>query len=182
MTPERFASLWRSLEPIGRDPSTDGYLRYAWSEADLACREWFVEEALDRSLTVETDRNGNLWAWWGASDAGDAVVTGSHFDSVPHGGGYDGPLGIVSGFLALDLLRERGASPLRPIGVAAFVEVDPRKIGQRIHGTRVVDVASAAAFAGELHLAAVGRPGARARIRSAARRLGLEGERLVAVA
>jgi glycosyltransferase involved in cell wall biosynthesis len=73
-------------------------------------------------------------------------------------------------------LRRRGH------GVAAFVEVDPRKIGQRIHGTRVVDVAGAAAFASELHLAAVGRPGARARIRAAARRLGLGDERLVAVA
>jgi len=68
-------------------------------------------------------------------------------------------------------------------GVAAFVEVDPRKIGQRIHGAKVVDVAGAAAFGGHLHLAAVGRPGARARIRAAARELGLrEGDDLVAVA
>lgn len=67
--------------------------------------------------------------------------------------------------------------------VAAFVEVDRRKIGQRIHGARVVDVAGAAAFAGRLHLAAVGRPGARARIRAAARELGLrEGDDLIAVA
>jgi glycosyltransferase involved in cell wall biosynthesis len=67
--------------------------------------------------------------------------------------------------------------------VAAFVEVDRRKIGQRIHGASVVDVAGAAAFARELHLAAVGRPEARARIRGAARELGLrEGEGLVAVA
>jgi glycosyltransferase involved in cell wall biosynthesis len=73
-------------------------------------------------------------------------------------------------------LRSRGH------GVAAFVEVDPRKIGQRIHGTRVVDVTGAAAFASELHLAAVGRPGARGRIRAAARQLGLRDEGLVAVA
>jgi glycosyltransferase involved in cell wall biosynthesis len=67
--------------------------------------------------------------------------------------------------------------------VAAFVEVDPRKIGLRIHGARVVGVAAAASFGGCLHLAAVGRPGARARIRAAARRLGLrEGDDLVAVA
>ena len=74
-------------------------------------------------------------------------------------------------------LQARGHS------VAAFVEVDRRKIGLRIHGARVVDVATAASLAGDLHLAAVGRPGARARIRAAARRLGLrEGEDLVAVA
>jgi len=67
--------------------------------------------------------------------------------------------------------------------VSAFVEVDRRKIGQRIHGARVVDVAGASAFRDHLHLAAVGRPGARARIRAAARELGLrEGDGLIAVA
>jgi glycosyltransferase involved in cell wall biosynthesis len=74
-------------------------------------------------------------------------------------------------------LRARGHD------VAAFVEVDPRKIGQRIHAARVVDVAGAAAFADHLHLAAVGRAGARARIRAAGRELGLrEGRELIAVA
>jgi N-carbamoyl-L-amino-acid hydrolase len=66
---ERFAALWRSLAPIGRDATSGGYLRYSWSEAELACREWFVEEALDRALTVEPDGNGNLWAWWGDPSA-----------------------------------------------------------------------------------------------------------------
>jgi glycosyltransferase involved in cell wall biosynthesis len=66
--------------------------------------------------------------------------------------------------------------------VAAFVEVDPRKIGQRIHGAPVVDVA-AAARAGALHLAAVGDGGARERIRTEAARLGVaDGRDLVAVA
>ena len=52
---------------------------------------------------VEQDRNGNLFAWWGGEPwVPGAVLTGSHFDSVPHGGGYDGPLGIVSAFLAID--------------------------------------------------------------------------------
>jgi hypothetical protein len=57
--------------------------------------------------------------------------------------------------------------------VAAFVEVDPRKIGQRIHGAPVVGIAAAASCAGALHLAAVGDGAARARIRHEASRLGL---------
>ena len=66
--------------------------------------------------------------------------------------------------------------------VAAFVEVDPRKIGQRIHGAPVVAVAEAAR-PGALHLAAVGDRGARERIRVEAARLGLaDGRDLVAVA
>ena len=45
--------------------------------------------------TVEADNNGNLWAWWGDTRE-NAVVTGSHLDSVPNGGGYDGALGAMS--------------------------------------------------------------------------------------
>jgi uncharacterized protein YbjT (DUF2867 family) len=66
--------------------------------------------------------------------------------------------------------------------VTAFVEVDPAKIGQRIHGAPVVGVEAAAELRGSLHLAAVGQPGARARIRAEASRLGLPPESLVAVA
>ena len=138
MTVQRFVSLWRSLAPIGRDESTGGYLRYAWTDADFACREWFTEEALDRELTVDEDRNGNLWAWWGDPAAGDAVVTGSHFDSVPYGGAYDGPLGIVSGLLAIDLLRERGIRPSRPIGVVAFAEEEGSRFGIACLGSRLL--------------------------------------------
>jgi glycosyltransferase involved in cell wall biosynthesis len=65
----------------------------------------------------------------------------------------------------------------------AFVEVDPRKVGERIHGARVVTVHEADALSGALHLAAVGQKGARARIRAVAGRLGLvEGADIVAVA
>jgi glycosyltransferase involved in cell wall biosynthesis len=67
--------------------------------------------------------------------------------------------------------------------VAAFVEVNPRKIGGSIHGSPVVSLAAAVAFRGALHLAAVGQAGGRARIREEARRRGLrEGRDLLAVA
>lgn len=70
----------------------------------------------------------------------------------------------------------------RGVRVRAFVEVDPRKLGQRIHGAPVVDVASGSALGGAVHLAAVGQRGARERIRSEARKHGLADAALVAVA
>jgi hypothetical protein len=67
--------------------------------------------------------------------------------------------------------------------VRAFVEVNPRKLGARLHGAPVVGVDGAGALRGPLHLAAVGQPGARERIRAEAARLGLvEGADFVAVA
>lgn len=140
---DTFRALWDTLLPIGRAPGAGaGWLRYAWSEADLACRAWFTEQATARGLTVETDRNGNLYGWLGDPAAGavdgKAVVTGSHFDSVPHGGAYDGPLGIVSGLLALDLLAQRGAVPRRPVAVAAFTEEEGSRFGVACLGTRLL--------------------------------------------
>ena len=74
-------------------------------------------------------------------------------------------------------LRARGQR------LVAFVEVDPRKLGERIHGAPVVPVAAAAERRGALHLAAVGQPGARERIRAEAARIGLRDEQdLIAVA
>jgi N-carbamoyl-L-amino-acid hydrolase len=66
------------------------------------------------------------------------VLTGSHFDSVPHGGGYDGPLGIVSGLLAVDRLRAAGHSPARPLAVVAFVEEEGGRFGVPCLGSRLL--------------------------------------------
>ncbi|GAA2523524.1 allantoate amidohydrolase [Pilimelia columellifera] len=138
--PEQFRLLWDQLAPIGRD-ADGGYLRYAWSDAERACRGWFEAQAATRGMVVTEDGNGNLFAWWdppGGAATASAVVTGSHFDSVPHGGAYDGPLGIVCAFLAVDLLRERGVAPARPVVVAAFVEEEGGRFGLPCLGSRLL--------------------------------------------
>ena len=139
--------LWQELLPLGRDSTTGGYRRYTFTEADSACRDWFYKAAEERFLRVECDRVGNLWAWWDAGDAQGAIVAGSHLDSVPDGGAFDGPLGVVSAFLAIDRLRERGFQPVRPIGVAAFIEEEGARFGLACLGSKlltgVVDADSA---------------------------------------
>jgi N-carbamoyl-L-amino-acid hydrolase len=126
-----FAALWEPLLPVGRDAGTGGYRRFSWTPADLECRRWFFDNAAKRALRADTDRNGNLWAWWDppAEGAGGAVVTGSHLDSVPDGGAYDGPLGVVSAFAAIDELKDAGCVPVRPVGVAAFCEEEGARFG-----------------------------------------------------
>jgi N-carbamoyl-L-amino-acid hydrolase len=132
-----FAGLWEALLPVGRTPA--GYRRYSWTPADLACRAWFSEAAGARNLPVETDRNGNLWAWWRGRDSGaPAVAVGSHLDSVPDGGAFDGPLGVASAFAAIDLLRERGFEPARPIAVTAFTEEEGARFGVACLGSRLL--------------------------------------------
>jgi beta-ureidopropionase / N-carbamoyl-L-amino-acid hydrolase len=135
-----FARLWDSLAPLGRDPSTGGYRRSAWTAEDQQCRAWFRQAAAERGLRVYADRNSNVWAWWdqpGGGTAG-AVVAGSHLDSVPDGGAFDGPLGVVSAFAAIDLLRARGFVPARPIAVAAFCEEEGARFGVACLGSRLL--------------------------------------------
>jgi N-carbamoyl-L-amino-acid hydrolase len=139
--------MWRDLRPIGRNAATRGYRRYAWTGADADCRAWFRAQAQSRGLTYETDRNGNQWAWLGDPAAGDAVVTGSHLDSVPDGGAFDGPLGIVSSFAALDELRTRAARRTRPIAIVNFGDEEGARFGLACVGSRLVSGALGAAQA-----------------------------------
>ncbi|MER5604537.1 allantoate amidohydrolase [Micromonospora tulbaghiae] len=135
---KRFRALWDEIAPVGRDAGSGGYLRYALTEPERTLRAWFREQADRRGMPVSQDGNGNLFAWWGDPAAGDAVLTGSHFDSVPHGGAYDGPLGIVSAFLAVDELRAAGVTPDRPVVVAAFVEEEGARFGVPCLGSRLL--------------------------------------------
>ena len=146
-----FAELWEALLPLGRDAATGGYRRYSFTKADMACREWFASAAAQRGMRASTDRNGNLWAWWDAPGAtGPAVLTGSHLDSVPDGGAFDGPLGVVSAFAAIDQLRAQGFAPARRVAVAAFCEEEGGRFGLACLGSRLLTGATAPAAAREL--------------------------------
>ena len=143
---DEFDRMWADLAPIGRDGSTGGYRRFAWTAEDHALREWFAAECARRGLDSTEDRAGNQWAWWGDPDAapGRGLVLGSHLDSVPGGGGYDGPLGVVSALAALDALRETGHVPSRPIGVVNFADEEGARFGVACAGSRIITGALAA--------------------------------------
>ncbi|MDR7278994.1 allantoate amidohydrolase [Catenuloplanes atrovinosus] len=133
-----FTDLWRELADVGGSPE-QGYVRFAWTPAEWELRSWFRAQARYRDLAFEVDGNTTMWATWNPGGAaGPAVVTGSHLDSVPHGGGYDGPLGVVSAFLAVDLLRRRGVTPARPIRIAAFAEEEGSRFGVACLGSRLM--------------------------------------------
>lgn len=133
--------LWADLADladVGRDARTGGYRRFAWTATDHTLREWFAGEAASRGLDLVEDRAGNQWAWWGDPDTTPGVVTGSHLDSVPDGGAYDGPLGVVSAFAVLDALRAQGFAPARPVGVVNFVDEEGARFGVACAGSRVI--------------------------------------------
>jgi N-carbamoyl-L-amino-acid hydrolase len=134
-----FDAMWAELEPLGRHPGTGGYRRFAWTAADAALREWFTGQAQARGLDLVGDRAGNLWAWTADPDAhGPGLVLGSHLDSVPDGGAFDGPLGVVTAFAALDRVRADGHEPARPVGIACFSDEEGARFGVACAGSRLL--------------------------------------------
>ena len=135
---DSFDRMWADLEPLGRDPGTGGYRRYAWTRTDHDLRAWFAGECAARGLDLVEDRAGNQWGWWGDPDVTPGVVIGSHLDSVPDGGAFDGPLGVVSALATVDALRARGIEPDVPLGVVNFVDEEGARFGIACAGSRII--------------------------------------------
>jgi N-carbamoyl-L-amino-acid hydrolase len=140
--PDHFEEMWRAIGPLGRSERSGGYFRQPFASAERELDAWFVEQATARGLRLETDPFGNRVAWWDAG-AGPGVVTGSHLDSVLDGGAYDGPLGVVAALAAVEVLRDRGFRPARPIGVSVFVEEEGSRFGLACLGSRLASGAIA---------------------------------------
>ena len=130
--------LLDELAGIGRNPTSGGYDRLAWTGVDAECRQWFEQCAEALGLEVEVDRNGNLWAWWNESAPGSVLLLGSHLDSVPSGGAFDGPLGIASAFAAIGDLQRDGFVPSRPVAVVAFADEEGARFGVACAGSRLM--------------------------------------------
>src|SRR6478672_10237054 len=144
-----FDQMWSAIAPIGRDGASGGYRRFAWSREDSDMREWFAGESERRGLDLTPDRAGNQWAWWGDPDTAvtagrPGVAIGSHLDSVPDGGAFDGPLGVVSAFAAIDVLRGNDFAPTRPIGVVNFADEEGARFGVACAGSRIITGAMSA--------------------------------------
>jgi N-carbamoyl-L-amino-acid hydrolase len=147
--PDHFEQMWADLAPVGRSAASGGYFRQPFASSEREQMAWFVEQAEARGLRLQVDGFGNTVAWWNAG-TGAGVLTGSHLDSVLDGGAYDGPLGVVSALAAVDLLRARGFTPGRPIGVSVFVEEEGSRFGLACLGSRLATGATAWSKAREL--------------------------------
>lgn len=132
---DRLRRAFDELAAIGR--FEDGSInRPAFSEADMEARRWLIEEARSRGLVAEMDGAANVIVRRAGEDGraggpgGEApppsVLIGSHLDTVPHGGAFDGALGVMLGLEALTVAHERGLRTERPIEVVAFSDEEGR--------------------------------------------------------
>lgn len=103
------------------DSGQTGITRDAYGPGEQCAHDLFLETARDLGLEIEQDAASNHFAICPGSDrTRPAWVIGSHLDSVPQGGNYDGAAGVIAGLAAVTTLRSLGITPVRDIIVAAF--------------------------------------------------------------
>ncbi|WP_122089346.1 Zn-dependent hydrolase [Halalkalicoccus subterraneus] len=112
----------------------------AASEENGEAREYLVERLEDAGLDVRIDAVGNVVGRWTPESADPdlpPVAAGSHLDSVPEGGIFDGPLGTYAALEAVRTMQEAGAEPERPIAVVSFTEEEGGRFGSGMLGSSV---------------------------------------------
>ena len=127
---ERIAARMEAIARIGA--TREGALRTAGSDADLAARETFAGWLEEAGLAVRTDLAGNLIGRLpGADSSLPPLLTGSHLDSVPEGGNFDGVVGSIAALDAAAAIAASGAPLRHPLEVAVFFNEENGKTGSR---------------------------------------------------
>jgi N-carbamoyl-L-amino-acid hydrolase len=116
---ERFLKDLHDLRSFGASGVGKGVVRPAYSDADIAAREWLAGRMRDAGLEVRFDPVGSLWGL----ATGKSLLIGSHSDSQPEGGWLDGALGVV---MALELARAAHESGGPPVSVVNFQDEEGR--------------------------------------------------------
>lgn len=127
---ERVASRMEAIAQIGATP--EGAFRTAGSDADLAARATFTGWLEEAGLEVRTDLAGNLIGRLpGADSSRPPLLTGSHLDSVPAGGNFDGVAGSIASLEAAAAIAASGTPLRHPLEVAVFFNEENGKTGSR---------------------------------------------------
>src|SRR5215470_19849136 len=111
----------QTLSEIGRDPG-GGISRTSFSPADLQAREWYRSACRDAGLDLRVGGIGNMFAHAGDDPAAAAVWSGSHIDTVPNGGAFDGALGAVAALECVRRIAEEGITLNRPVSAVVFAD------------------------------------------------------------
>ncbi len=135
-----------SFEPIGEmlqelaqhgRTAEGGITRFSFTPDDLKARELVIGWMEFCEMDVRVDAAGNIIGRFGPAGK-PAVVLGSHIDSVPNGGIYDGPLGVTTALAVVAKLQENGREFVSPIEVIVFSDEEGARFGGGLFGSKVM--------------------------------------------
>jgi N-carbamoyl-L-amino-acid hydrolase len=135
--PQRIERRIAELSAFGANPQ-GGVSRLAYSQADIAGREYIKGLMREAGLEVRVDTAGNIIGRRNGSDPDlPVIMMGSHIDSVPQGGNYDGDVGVIGAIEVAELLREQGTVTRHPLEVVSFTDEEGGVLGSQAMAGRV---------------------------------------------
>ena len=134
---QRLEQRLQALGRFGANPA-GGVSRVAFSEADLAGREYVMSLMREAGLEVRIDAAGNIIGRRvGTDPALPVIMTGSHIDSVPQGGNFDGDVGVIGAIEVAELLREHGIATRHPFEFVVFTDEEGGVVGSQAMAGRI---------------------------------------------
>jgi N-carbamoyl-L-amino-acid hydrolase len=132
--------LEESMDRLGRIGETPkgGLTRLALTDEDRRGRDLLVEWMRSAGLSVSVDQMGNIFGLRAGREALPPVLMGSHADSVPTGGKYDGQLGVLCALEAIRSLNDRQAQTRHPVGIAIFTNEEGARFQPAMIGSGVM--------------------------------------------
>ncbi|MCR3722101.1 MULTISPECIES: Zn-dependent hydrolase [Prauserella salsuginis group] len=135
----RLGELIDTFAGVSERDTSPGVTRLAYTPVERAAHDLFAEWMSSLGLTVWIDAAGNTLAERAGTDSGlPAIGTGSHLDSVPHGGAFDGVVGVCAAMEAARLLVEHDVPHRHPMRFVVFAGEEGARFGQACTGSRIV--------------------------------------------
>jgi N-carbamoyl-L-amino-acid hydrolase len=132
---DRFRERFEVYSEFGATDD-DGLHRLALSDADRDARDQFVADLEDVGLDVRVDELGNVFGRYpGRNPDAAPVLVGSHLDSQPYGGRYDGQLGVLTALEAVEAIAESAVEPDRPLEVVNWTNEEGTRFQPSMMGS-----------------------------------------------
>ena len=134
---QRLEQRLQALGRFGANPA-GGVSRVAFSEPDLAGRDYVMSLMREAGLEVRIDTAGNIIGRRAGTDPTlPVIMTGSHIDSVPQGGNFDGQVGVIGAIEVAELLREHGIATRHSFEFVVFTDEEGGVVGSQAMAGRV---------------------------------------------
>jgi N-carbamoyl-L-amino-acid hydrolase len=128
VNPQRLQGTLEKLSEFGRNPE-GGVTRPAYSETDMAAREYVMGLMKQAGLEVRVDPAGNIFGHRDGSEKLPILLFGSHIDSVPHGGNFDGDVGSLGSIEVLQAMKDQKVTTRHPLEVVIWANEEGNHFG-----------------------------------------------------
>jgi len=137
----RLRNRLERLSTHGRPPGgtfADGVTRVAYSVADLTARAWIIDEIKSADIAPRIDAAGNIFARYGGQPNQPAILFGSHIDSVPNGGNFDGDLGTFAALEVIQAVQAAKVQTRHPLEMVVWAHEESTAFGIGTAASRIV--------------------------------------------